>query len=127
VPVKTLGEVGQLIPGAAVEIYYPGLSHGLTAPHPDLSHRDLLAFIPPKGKRKVRIPRINGGIGRHRIGGEQHDTLEDTQACRPQSQLKKSVTRSGDATSAAQQQEAQSWVTTSCFVHGAWATLGPGP
>jgi hypothetical protein len=27
-----------------VEIYYPGLSHGLTATHPDLVNRDLLAF-----------------------------------------------------------------------------------
>jgi non-heme chloroperoxidase len=41
----------KLIRGAA-EIYYPGLPHGLTATHPDLVNRDLLAFI-QKGKRKV--------------------------------------------------------------------------
>jgi len=33
----------QLIKGA-VEIYYPGLPHGLTATHADLVNRDLLAF-----------------------------------------------------------------------------------
>ncbi len=33
----------KLIKGA-VEIYYPGLSHGLTATHADLVNRDLLAF-----------------------------------------------------------------------------------
>jgi non-heme chloroperoxidase len=32
-----------LIKGA-VEIYYPGLPHGLTATHADLVNRDLLAF-----------------------------------------------------------------------------------
>jgi non-heme chloroperoxidase len=41
----------KLIRGAA-EIYYPGLPHGLTATHPDLVNRDLLAFI-QKGKRKM--------------------------------------------------------------------------
>jgi non-heme chloroperoxidase len=41
----------KLIKGA-VEIYYPGLSHGLTATHPDLVNRDLLAFF-EEGKRKV--------------------------------------------------------------------------
>ena len=41
----------KLIKGA-VEIYYPGLSHGLTATHPDLVNRDLLAFC-QEGKRKV--------------------------------------------------------------------------
>jgi hypothetical protein len=35
-----------------VEIYYPGLSHGLTATHPDLINRDLLAFV-QQGKQKV--------------------------------------------------------------------------
>jgi non-heme chloroperoxidase len=34
------------------ELYYPGLPHGLTATHPDIVHRDLLAFI-KQGKRKV--------------------------------------------------------------------------
>jgi non-heme chloroperoxidase len=44
VPVKNSGKKsGQLIKGAK-EIYYPGLSHGLTATHPDLINRDLLAF-----------------------------------------------------------------------------------
>jgi non-heme chloroperoxidase len=33
----------KLIKGAA-ELYYPGLPHGLTATHPDLVNRDLLAF-----------------------------------------------------------------------------------
>ena len=33
----------KLIDGA-VEIYYPGLPHGLTATHPDVVNRDLLAF-----------------------------------------------------------------------------------
>src|SRR5262245_9702093 len=52
VPVKDSGKKSaRLIPGA-VEIYYPGLSHGLTATHPDLINRDLLAFI-REGKRKV--------------------------------------------------------------------------
>ena len=41
----------KLIKGAA-EIYYPGLSHGLTATHPDLVNRDLLAFC-QEGQRKV--------------------------------------------------------------------------
>jgi len=41
----------KLIKGAS-EIYYPGLPHGLTATHPDLVNRDLLAFI-QQGKRKV--------------------------------------------------------------------------
>jgi len=41
----------KLIKGA-VEIYYPGLPHGLTATHPDLVNRDLLAFI-QQSKRNV--------------------------------------------------------------------------
>jgi non-heme chloroperoxidase len=45
VPVKNSAKKSaQLIKGAT-EIYYPGLSHGLTATHPDLVNRDLLAFI----------------------------------------------------------------------------------
>ena len=36
----------------AVEIYYPGLPHGLTATHAELVNRDLLAFC-QQGKRKV--------------------------------------------------------------------------
>jgi non-heme chloroperoxidase len=52
VPVKNSGKKSaQLIKGAT-EIYYPGLSHGLTATHPDLVNRDLLAFC-QQGKRNV--------------------------------------------------------------------------
>jgi non-heme chloroperoxidase len=41
----------RLIKGA-VEIYYPGLPHGLTATHADLVNRDLLEFC-QHGKRKA--------------------------------------------------------------------------
>lgn len=41
----------KLIKGA-VEIYYPGLSHGLTATHAEFVNRDLLAFF-QQGQRKV--------------------------------------------------------------------------
>ena len=52
VPVKdSAKKSAQLIQGA-VEIYYPGLPHGLTATHPDLVNRDLLAFC-QQGKRMV--------------------------------------------------------------------------
>ena len=52
VPVKNSArKSAQLIKGA-VEIYYPGLSHGLTATHPDLINRDLLAFF-KQSKQKV--------------------------------------------------------------------------
>ena len=52
VPVKdSAKKSAKLIKGAA-EIYYPGLSHGLTATHPDLINRDLLAFC-QQGKRQV--------------------------------------------------------------------------
>jgi len=52
VPVRNSGrKSAQLIKGA-VEIYYPGLSHGLTATHPDLVNRDLLAFC-NQAERKV--------------------------------------------------------------------------
>ena len=52
VPVKNSGrKSAQLIKGA-VEIYYPGLSHGLTATHPDIVNRDLLAFC-EQAVRKV--------------------------------------------------------------------------
>ena len=44
-------KAAKLINGAA-EIYYPGLPHGLTATHPDLVNRDLLAFC-QQGQRKV--------------------------------------------------------------------------
>lgn len=52
VPVRNSArKSAQLIEGAA-EIYYPGLSHGLTATHPDLVNRDLLAFC-QHNQRKV--------------------------------------------------------------------------
>jgi len=52
VPVRNSArKSAQLIKGAT-EIYYPGLSHGLTATHPDLVNRDLLAFC-QQGERKV--------------------------------------------------------------------------
>jgi non-heme chloroperoxidase len=41
----------KLIKGA-IELYYPGLPHGLTATHADLVNRDLLAFC-QQGARKV--------------------------------------------------------------------------
>jgi non-heme chloroperoxidase len=41
----------KLIKGA-VEIYYPGLPHGLTSTHADLINRDLLEFC-QHGKRKA--------------------------------------------------------------------------
>ena len=52
VPVKDSGKKSAKLIAGAIEIYYPGLSHGLTATHPDLINRDLLAFI-REGKRKV--------------------------------------------------------------------------
>jgi non-heme chloroperoxidase len=52
VPVKDSGKKSARLITGAVEIYYPGLSHGLTATHPDLINRDLLGFI-REGKRKV--------------------------------------------------------------------------
>jgi non-heme chloroperoxidase len=52
VPVKNSArKSAQLIKGA-VEIYYPGLSHGLTATHPEIVNRDLLAFC-ERAERKV--------------------------------------------------------------------------
>jgi len=52
VPVKDSGKKSAKLIKGAGEIYYPGLSHGLTATHPDLVNRDLFAFI-QDGKRKV--------------------------------------------------------------------------
>jgi non-heme chloroperoxidase len=52
VPVKDSGKKSARLIKGAVEIYYPGLSHGLTATHPDVINRDLFAFI-QEGKRKV--------------------------------------------------------------------------
>ena len=52
VPVKdSAKKSAQLIKGA-LEIYYPGLPHGLTATHADIVNRDLLTFI-KDSKRKV--------------------------------------------------------------------------
>jgi non-heme chloroperoxidase len=52
VPVKDSAKKSARLIKGAVEIYYPGLSHGLTATHPDLVNRDLLAFI-QQGQRRV--------------------------------------------------------------------------
>ena len=52
VPVKDSAKKSARLIKGAREIYYPGLSHGLIATHPDLINRDLLAFI-RDGKRKV--------------------------------------------------------------------------
>jgi non-heme chloroperoxidase len=52
VPVRDSGKKSAKLIKGAVEIYYPGLSHGLTATHPDLVNRDLLAFC-QEGKRQV--------------------------------------------------------------------------
>jgi len=52
VPVKDSAKKSATLIKGAVEIYYPGLPHGLTATHGDIVNRDLLAFI-QKGKRPV--------------------------------------------------------------------------
>jgi non-heme chloroperoxidase len=52
VPVKESAKKSAKLIKGAVEIYYPGLSHGLTATHPDLVNRDLLEFC-SRGNRKV--------------------------------------------------------------------------
>jgi non-heme chloroperoxidase len=52
VPVKDSAKKSAKLIKGAVEIYYPGLPHGLTATHADIVNRDLLAFI-QQGKRKV--------------------------------------------------------------------------
>ena len=44
VPVKDSAKKSARLIKDAVEIYYPGLPHGLTATHADLVNRDLLAF-----------------------------------------------------------------------------------
>ena len=44
VPVKDSAQKSAKLIKGAVEIYYPGLPHGLTATHADLVNRDLLAF-----------------------------------------------------------------------------------
>ena len=52
VPVKESAKKSARLITGAVEIYYPGLPHGLTATHADIVNRDLLAFI-QQSKRKV--------------------------------------------------------------------------
>ena len=52
VPVKDSAKKSAKLIKRAVEIYYPGLPHGLTATHADLVNRDLLAFC-QQGVRKV--------------------------------------------------------------------------
>ena len=44
VPVKDSAKKSSKLIKGVVEIYYPGLPHGLTATHADLVNRDLLAF-----------------------------------------------------------------------------------
>ncbi|HEY8535808.1 MAG TPA: alpha/beta hydrolase [Vicinamibacterales bacterium] len=44
VPVKNSARKSARLIDGAREIYYPGLSHGVTATHPDLVNRDLLEF-----------------------------------------------------------------------------------
>ena len=52
VPVKDSAKKSAKVIKGAVEIYYPGLPHGLTATHADVVNRDLLAFC-QQGKRKA--------------------------------------------------------------------------
>jgi len=52
VPVKESAKKSAKLIKGAVELYYPGLPHGLTATHADLVNRDLLAFC-QQGQRKV--------------------------------------------------------------------------
>jgi non-heme chloroperoxidase len=52
VPVKGSAKKSAKLIKGAVEIYYPGLPHGLTATHADLVNHDLLAFC-QQSKRKV--------------------------------------------------------------------------
>jgi non-heme chloroperoxidase len=52
VPINISSRKSAKLINGAVEIYYPGLPHGLTATHADIVNRDLLGFI-RDGKRKV--------------------------------------------------------------------------
>jgi non-heme chloroperoxidase len=52
VPVKDSAKKAAKLIKGATEIYYPGLSHGLTATHPNLVNADLLAFL-QQAERKV--------------------------------------------------------------------------
>jgi non-heme chloroperoxidase len=45
VPVKDSAKKSAKLIKGAVEIYYPGLPHGLTATHPDQVNADLLEFF----------------------------------------------------------------------------------
>jgi len=52
VPLDASSRKSATLVKGAVELYYPGLPHGLTATHPALVNRDLLAFC-REGRRKV--------------------------------------------------------------------------
>jgi non-heme chloroperoxidase len=52
VPIDLSSRKSVKLINGAVEIYYPGLPHGLTATHAELVNRDLLAFC-QQGQRKV--------------------------------------------------------------------------
>jgi non-heme chloroperoxidase len=52
VPIDVTSRRSARLIANAVEVYYPGLPHGLTATHADLVNRDLLAFC-QQGRRKV--------------------------------------------------------------------------
>jgi non-heme chloroperoxidase len=52
VPIDISSRKSATLIKGAVELYYPGLPHGLTATHADLVNRDLLAFC-RQGARKV--------------------------------------------------------------------------
>ena len=56
VPVKDSAKKSARLIKGAMEIYYPGLPHGLTATHADLVNRDLLEFC-RQSKRKARVTR----------------------------------------------------------------------
>jgi non-heme chloroperoxidase len=50
----TARKTAKLVKGA-VELYYPGLPHGLTATHPEIVNRDLLAFCQQQTRRKTAV------------------------------------------------------------------------
>jgi len=52
VPIKDSAKKSARLIKGAVELYYPGLPHGLTATNADVVNRDLLAFC-QQGQRKV--------------------------------------------------------------------------
>ena len=54
VPVKDSAKKSARLIKGAVEIYYPGLPHGLTATHADIVNRDLLAFC-EEGETEGRV------------------------------------------------------------------------